>query len=100
MPKAYIIARVDVSDPDAYALYAKGAGEAMKIHGARIVVRGGPAEVLEGEGRARNVVLEFPSAEAARAYFNSPEYQAARQHRLGKAAFDAILVEGWDGPQP
>lgn len=94
MPKGYIVARVTVNDPEAYARYAKGAGEAMKIYGCTVLARGGRCEALEGEARARNVILEFDSFDTARAYFHSPEYQAARQHRDGKATGEFVLVEG------
>ena len=94
MPKGYIIARVTVNDPVAYAEYAKGAGEAMKIYGARPLARGGRHEALEGEARARNVILEFDSFDKAHAYFHSPEYQAAKKHRYGKAIGEFVLVEG------
>jgi uncharacterized protein (DUF1330 family) len=94
MPKAYIIARVDISDPEAYARYAAGATEAQKLHGARVLARGGRHEALEGSARARNVVLEFENIEAARAYYFSPEYQNAKKHREGAAQMEMVLVEG------
>jgi uncharacterized protein (DUF1330 family) len=94
MPKGYIVARVTVKDSVAYAEYSKGAGEAMKIYGARVLARGGRHEALEGEARPRNVILEFDSFEQAKAYFHSPEYQAARHHRDGKAIGEFVVVEG------
>lgn len=94
MPKGYIIARVTVHDPDAYALYARGAAVAQAKHGARVLARGGRCEALEGAARPRNVVLEFDSYEQARAYYDSPEYQAAREHRLGKGEGEILLLEG------
>ncbi|MFO1147129.1 MAG: DUF1330 domain-containing protein [Alsobacter sp.] len=100
MAKGYIIARVTVDDPDAYAVYAKGAFAAMKIYGARILARGGRSEALEGPARQRNVILEFESYDQAKAYFNSPEYQAARQHRVNGSSGEFVLVEGFDGEQP
>lgn len=100
MPKGYIIARVSVDDTDSYAKYAKGAFEAMGIYGARILARGGRSEALEGEARQRNVILEFDSYDQAKAYFNSPEYQAARKHRQGGSTGEFVLVEGFDGEQP
>ena len=100
MPKGYIIARVSVDDPDAYAVYAKGAFAAMKIYGARILARGGRSEALEGEARQRNVILEFESYDQAKTYFHSPEYQAARQHRVNGSTGEFVLVEGFDGEQP
>lgn len=100
MPKGYIIARVTVDDNDAYMRYAQGAAIAMKKYGARVLARGGKCEALDGEARPRNVILEFESYDQAKAYFNSPEYQAARAHRVGKSVGEFVLVEGFDGPQP
>jgi uncharacterized protein (DUF1330 family) len=57
-------------------------------------VRGGKAEIAEGEGRARNVVIEFESFDAARKYAHSPEYAAARKLREGAGVIDIVIVEG------
>ncbi|MTI44352.1 uncharacterized protein (DUF1330 family) [Roseibium hamelinense] len=100
MPKAYWIARVDVTDPDAYKNYVDGAAAAFEKFGARFLARGGTVTRFEGEARARNVVIEFKDSETALACFNSPEYQAARTHRLPASEADIILVEGYEGPQP
>jgi uncharacterized protein (DUF1330 family) len=94
MPKGYVIARVDIKDPAAYARYAEAAGAAIRQYGAKPIVRGGKHEALEGPARARNVVLEFDSYEAARAYYFSQEYQAAKALRQGAADVEFLLVEG------
>ena len=94
MAKAYIIASVDVHDPEAYARYAALAPEAMKKFKARVLARGGKAEALEGAARSRNVILEFDDYETAKAYYHSVEYQTARAHRIGAADFHMTLVEG------
>ena len=94
MPKGYVIAQVDVTDPQAYARYAAEATKAIAAHGGKTLVRGGRHEALEGKARARNVVHEFDTYEAARAYFHSPEYQAARALRQGAAEIEMVLVEG------
>ncbi len=94
MPKGYIIARVTVTDPDKYAVYAKGATEAIRQYGGRPLARGGKYEALEGEARGRNVVIEFDSYEQARTYYFSPEYQAAKAEREGAAIGEFVLVEG------
>lgn len=99
MPKGYIIARVTVEDNEAYMRYAQAASIAMKKYGARILARAGKYEALDGEARPRNVILEFESYDQAKAYFDSPEYQAARTHRMGSVG-EFVLVEGFDGPQP
>ena len=98
MPKGYIIARLTVNDPEAYKAYAAAASAAMKIYGATILARGGRSEALEGDARPRNVILEFPSYEAARTYFYSPEYQAAIKLRRPVSEGELVLVEGYDAP--
>ena len=94
MPEGYIIARVDVTDPLAYARYAEAATPVIAKYGGRVLVRGGPCQVLEGEGRSRNVVIAFASLEDALRYYHSPEYAAARSLRVGAAIADFIAVEG------
>lgn len=94
MPKGYVIARAAVTNASQWAVYAAAAGEAIKKYGGKPLVRGGQMTVAEGEGRARNVVLEFESLEAARAYAFSPEYAAARKLREGAGHIDIVVVEG------
>lgn len=94
MPKAYWIARVTVTDPDRYKGYAELAPLAFKKYGARILARGGRHEQLEGEGRPRNVVIEFPSLEEAVACYRSPEYQAAKAKRKDAGIAELVVVEG------
>ena len=94
MPKGYVISRVDIKNPDAYARYAAAATKVIAAHGGRPLARGGRYEALEGQARARNVVLEFDSYDAARTYFFSAEYQAARALRDGAAEIEMVLVEG------
>ena len=91
----YIIAIVDVSDLDKYKAYAAEAAPATQKFGGKYLVRGGPFEVLEGAFPGKRfVVLEFASVEQAKAFYHSPEYQAARKHRLGGADFNMVVVEG------
>ena len=94
MPKGYIIARVDVMNPEAYARYAQAATKAIADHGGTILARGGRSEALEGKARARNVILEFENYDAARRHFYSEQYQAARAFREGAAEIEMVLVEG------
>lgn len=94
MAKGYVVARAKVTNPDKWAGYAAKAGEAMKIYGGTPIVRGGRCEVAEGEGRARNVVIEFESFEAARRYAHSSEYAEARALRAGAGEIDIVIVEG------
>ncbi len=100
MPKGYWIARVDVTDPEGYKAYVAANAEAFKKYGARFLVRAGRFESLEGSSRSRNVVIEFPSYQAALDCWKSPEYQAAIKLRLPVSTADLLVVEGYDGPQP
>ena len=91
---AYWIAHVTVTDPEAYQGYQALAPAAFAAHGARFLARGGAHEVLEGPVLDRHVVIEFPSLAAARACYQSAEYQAARARREGAALAHVVIVEG------
>ena len=94
----YLIARFDMTDPEAapaaYKKYAEGAGPVYAEHHARFLVRGGAAHAMEGEARTRNVVIEYPTVSEAYACFSSPGYQKAREHRLPVAEGEIVIVEG------
>ena len=94
MPKGYVIARAVVTNATQWAVYAAEASKAMQQYGGTPLVRGGQMSVAEGEGRARKVVIEFASFEAAKAYAGSPEYAAARKLREGCGHLDIVCVEG------
>jgi uncharacterized protein (DUF1330 family) len=94
MPKGYVISRVDITNPDGYARYAAAATKAIADHDGKPRACGGRSEALEGKARARNVVLEFESYDAARRYFHSEPYQAARALREGAAEIEMAPVEG------
>jgi uncharacterized protein (DUF1330 family) len=100
MPKGYWIARVDVRNPDTYKNYVAANGAALAKFGGRFLVRGGTFETVAGTSRSRNVVIEFPSYEAALTCWRSPEYQAAKAKQEGGADVDTIVIEGYEGPQP
>jgi len=101
MPKAYWVVHADVHHPEPYADYVQANAAAFKKFGGRFLVRGGAFTVVEGSSpRQRNVVVEFPSYQAAQDCWHSAEYQDARAHRLNAAEFDVVIVEGYDGPQP
>ncbi len=100
MPKGYWVVHIDVSDPERYKAYVAANAEPFRKYGARFLVRGGQSENPEGKSRSRNVVLEFPSYQAALDCYRSPEYQAAVRLREPVATGDVVIVEGYDGPQP
>jgi uncharacterized protein (DUF1330 family) len=94
MPKGYLIGRVSVYDAEAYKAYAAGASAAMAQYGGKVLARGGRVEIVEGEGRMRNVIIEFESFEQALKYFHSPEYLAARKLRWPVSVGEFVVVEG------
>jgi len=100
MPKGYLIARVDVTDPDGYQEYVAANAAAFRKFGARFIVRGGRFEAPEGTPRSRNVVLEFKDYDTAVACYHSPEYTAAKALRVERSVADVLIIEGYDGPQP
>ena len=92
---AYIVVDGDVTDPVRYEAYKKLAQTAIAKHGGRYLVRGGETRVLEGDWQPNRIVLlEFPSANAIRRFYSSPEYKAARAQREGAAQMNMIAVEG------
>jgi uncharacterized protein (DUF1330 family) len=100
MAKGYWIAHVDVSDPEGYKAYVAANARPLGRFGGRFIVRGGPFENPEGTSRARNVVIEFPSYQAAVDCYHSPDYQEAIALRRPVATADLLIIEGYDGPQP
>ena len=92
---AYIIGRINIHDAEGYARYTALSPGIIARHGGRFLVRGGAVETLEGEPfESRLVVLEFPSLEAARTFYASAEYQAAKAIRQPVSDGQFIVVEG------
>ncbi|SEN92190.1 Uncharacterized conserved protein, DUF1330 family [Paracoccus alcaliphilus] len=94
---AYWIAHVTVTDPAAYAGYQALAPAAFARHGAQFLARGGLSETLEGPSLDRHVVIAFPSLQAARDCYHSPEYQAARAARDQACIAHVVIVDGVEG---
>lgn len=95
MPKAYVLVDIEVTDPVAYDRYKALALPAVTQYGGTYIARGGATEVLEGDWKPnRIVVLEFPDVDAARRWYDSPEYGAAKREREGAANGKIIVVEG------
>lgn len=92
---AYVVVQIEVRDPDTYEHYKTLAPPSIAAHGGRYLVRGGKVEVLEGTwSPKRFVVLEFPSAERARAWWSCTEYAEPKAMRHASADTQMILVEG------
>jgi uncharacterized protein (DUF1330 family) len=92
---AYLIADVEVRDPDVYAEYRRQVLPLIQRHGGRFLVRGGAHEVLEGAWKPqRIVVIEFPDLAALEAWYRSPEYAKLIALRQGASRGSLIAVEG------
>ena len=92
---AYIVVTITVNKPEQFDEYRKLAGPAVAQYGGKYLVRGGARTILEGKFDGnRLVVLEFPSSDDARTFYDSPEYRVARDKRAGAAEMNMVLVEG------
>ncbi len=98
--KGYLIAEAKVSDPAAYEGYKLLAERAIAQYGGRYLVRGGAVEMLEGTWKniPRLVIVEFDTVDQAKCFYHSPEYQAAREARLGAAEMNMLVISGIDIP--
>ncbi len=93
MPKAYIVASINVIDPDGYEGYKNAAMKVTERVGGKLLVSGGQTEVIEGTLHNRIVVIEFESIEAARAA--AAGYSTLRDTRGASAPdYDSVIVEG------
>ena len=92
---AYVIANVKVLDPDVYKEYVKQSPISIAAHGGRFLARGGKAEVLDGAFRGdRFVILEFPSYEQAKGWWNSAAYRSPKALRESVSEGNFVLIDG------
>ena len=95
MPKGYVLAEVDITDPALFAEYGKQVAPTVTAYGGRYLVRGVEAQRMVGDHPARRfVVLEFPSLEQAKAWYDSQEYKPARDLRARCAKTQLFIVAG------
>lgn len=93
----YMIADVEVIDPEAYQQYIQMAPDIISRFGGRYLVRGGAVEVIEGEWNPRRLVIEaFDSLEQVKQWLASPEQQRANEIRHKAAKTNLIIVQGAD----
>jgi uncharacterized protein (DUF1330 family) len=92
---AYIIVETDIHDAEQYELYKQASPAAVEAGGGRFIARGGEVAILEGDWQPKRLVLlEFPDLDAAKRFYESPEYQDARRLREGVARLNMVAVEG------
>lgn len=92
---AYVIVNDEITDEGTFSEFRKRVGATVEASGGRYLVRGGNAELIEGNwSPGRMVVIEFDDAGAARGWLNSAEYTELKKIRQGSANASLILVEG------
>ena len=92
---AYMVVQLKVTDPDRFARYREAVPGVVEAFGGRYIVRGAQVEVLEGQHDGRRFVLfEFPSVEAVKRFWHSPEYAEVKPLRENAAEVDAWVVAG------
>ena len=94
MPKGYIVANIRVHDAEAFKGFGPLSATAIKKFNGRVLVRNPNGERREGDTRGVTVVVEFDDVETARAFYESPEYTAARDLRETCSETDLVIVEG------
>ncbi|MCP5073804.1 MAG: DUF1330 domain-containing protein [Rhodobacteraceae bacterium] len=91
---AYVIARIEVINLEAYKEYAGQTVALAEKFGGKFLVKAGVYEQIEGAGPDRHVVIEFPDSDTARRFYNSPEYQKILPIALKNSNRDLVIVEG------
>ncbi|MEM7222680.1 MAG: DUF1330 domain-containing protein [Pseudomonadota bacterium] len=93
---AYMIAQIEITDPEAYQVYLAGFMPIFQRHeGELLATSSGRTEVLEGTwSYPRTVIMKFPSQDHARRWYEDPAYQALAAHRHRSARANLVLVEG------
>ena len=93
--RGYIYVEMTIRDPEGFKNYTALSAPAVRAAGGRYLIMGARPEFLEGSTEAHRIALvEFESAEHARAFYHSAAYQAAREKRLTAAEFRMTLLEG------
>ena len=96
---AYVVVNVVVKDFEHYPEYIQVAPQSIIDHGGRYIARGGKNDVLEGDWKPqRLVILEFPSAEQAKKWWNSEAYAGPKALRQRMAYTEMVVLEGLDTP--
>jgi len=100
--KYYLIAELDIKDQSWVADYLRNVTGMVERSGGRYLARTPRVERIEGERKPAGivVVLEWPSKEAAMAFYESEEYRPYRQKRIAGAKNEFFLVAGEDIARP
>ena len=92
---AYVLAEIEIVNPEGYKEYTQTVPGTIAQYGGKFLHRGGAIEVLEGEWpQRRRVIIEFPSMAAAKAWWDSPEYEKPRAMRRANSKGRLLLLDG------
>jgi len=94
MPKGYLVANIRVKDKEKFAAFSGMAAPVIKAHGGKVLARGPDAERHEGTVEGIVMMIEFENIDAARTFYLSDEYQAAKAVRDACAETDLMIIEG------
>lgn len=97
MLPGYVVAEVDITDPATFQKYAAKAPGTIEQYGGHYVIRNGKNESIEGDAPKRFVVIQFESVEKAKAWEDSPEYNAIKPIRHSSAKSRVFIIEGYGG---
>ena len=95
---AYVLAEIEITNPEGYKEYTAQVPATIAKYGGRFLVRGGAATMLEGNWpQQRRVLIEFPSVDAAKRWYDSPEYEKPKAMRRANSNGRLLLLEGVAG---
>lgn len=98
MSKAYVVGQLNIHHPEGYQAYSSQVLGTLSAFGGSFIVRGGDVTVFDGEPIGpRNVVIEFPSMQAAKDWYASQPYQAIVEGRTQHADGYLLVVAGCEG---
>lgn len=94
MSKGYLVANIRVTDQEKFQEFSGMAGPAIKKYGGKVLARGPVADRIEGDVSGIVMMIEFESKQAARTFYYSEEYQAAKAVREECSDTDLMIAEG------
>ena len=91
----YIVADIEITDSNEYQKYTQQTAATLEPYGGKFLARGGQPETLEGDWKTKRIVIiEFPSVEQAKTWYDSPEYSAIIGIRQRSAVSNILIVRG------
>ena len=95
---AYFMASYRITDPTGYEPYVPAVIPTLMAHECEVLAADYASQAIEGEPNAVTVILKFASKEAAMAWYDSPEYQAVKHHRIDNSEGTAVVLDQWTPP--